>query len=402
MVFLILFTLAGLGVPFQIARAENPAFPAARPPQVEIGPGSIREYLQRGQLPKYIRIELNGYNVRKTPDFSSAKTDNIDFQTTRGALFAVSEIRPLRDGFAVRVFVDGEDRWVFVPSHREREFRFCETETCLSDYARILESLSRDGVTTANLAECGFRIGPDGNVLSDSSPRTFPQTVAVPSPRPRAEVLGLDRRIPAPRPVVPGTGAGNCVQDTRNAQRPDFRLFRSSAQRKRAFINYMTPFALEVQATTGLPASVIIAQSALETGWGTSSVFRNTQNLFGHSCWRQGSRRTYRIEIQGQTQAVVGRCDRPRPASAGGYFLSFSSPQQSVYAYASNLLSARHRHYDQVRGAVRRARPNVADWRSVVDGLSMYDAPNPQYRSQVRSLIERNGLTSLHGRRLCR
>lgn len=55
------------------------------------------------------------------------------------------------------------------------------------------------------------------------------------------------------------------------------------------FIAWIGPHARESHRRTGIPASVIIAQAALESGWGQSLLTRKTGNAFGvkaFASWR--------------------------------------------------------------------------------------------------------------------
>lgn len=47
------------------------------------------------------------------------------------------------------------------------------------------------------------------------------------------------------------------------------------------FIMRLTPPAVESQRKSGVPASITIAQAALESGWGESGLARAANNLFG-------------------------------------------------------------------------------------------------------------------------
>ena len=47
------------------------------------------------------------------------------------------------------------------------------------------------------------------------------------------------------------------------------------------FIALIGPAAQASAANTGVPASFTVAQAALESGWGTSSLARDGRNLFG-------------------------------------------------------------------------------------------------------------------------
>lgn len=47
------------------------------------------------------------------------------------------------------------------------------------------------------------------------------------------------------------------------------------------FIMRLTPSAVESQRNSGVPASITIAQAALESGWGESGLTKAGNNLFG-------------------------------------------------------------------------------------------------------------------------
>lgn len=125
----------------------------------------LNSYLISGSLPRYMRINVAGYNIRTSPEFSYTKTDNIDFTTNRGAMFAVRKMIPLDNGVAVNLFVDGEDRWVYVPNARRQDFQFCESEGCFSDLAQVLKFLQDQKITPENLAECGLSLDAQGSLI---------------------------------------------------------------------------------------------------------------------------------------------------------------------------------------------------------------------------------------------
>jgi flagellum-specific peptidoglycan hydrolase FlgJ len=54
---------------------------------------------------------------------------------------------------------------------------------------------------------------------------------------------------------------------------------------QQAFIARIAPAAQQTQRSSGIPASVIIAQAILESGWGQTSLTRNNNNYFGIKCW---------------------------------------------------------------------------------------------------------------------
>ncbi|MCI8951608.1 MAG: hypothetical protein HFG49_16575, partial [Lachnospiraceae bacterium] len=58
---------------------------------------------------------------------------------------------------------------------------------------------------------------------------------------------------------------------------------------KQEFIKMIVPLAQEEQKETGILASVTIAQACLESGYGTSELAVNANNLFGMKCMLSGN-----------------------------------------------------------------------------------------------------------------
>jgi flagellum-specific peptidoglycan hydrolase FlgJ len=58
---------------------------------------------------------------------------------------------------------------------------------------------------------------------------------------------------------------------------------------QRAFLTTATATARTSQRRHGVPASVVIAQAVLETGWGTSDLSRSNRNYFGMTCGAAGA-----------------------------------------------------------------------------------------------------------------
>jgi|GEM_PF-5866201 len=169
---------------------------------------------------------------------------------------------------------------------------------------------------------------------------------------------------------------------------------------KQAFIEWLKPAALFIQAQTGLPASIIIAQAALETAWGTSANFRNRNSMFGHSCWNNASQ-TGEAQIGPNRYAWKGDCAADRPANEGGKYLVFPNKENSLLAYLQNILRSRGR-YQGVQAETQRARtgepPGVANWTTVIKDIaaSGYAADNG-YMMKVGGIIQNYGLDKLNG-----
>jgi flagellum-specific peptidoglycan hydrolase FlgJ len=58
---------------------------------------------------------------------------------------------------------------------------------------------------------------------------------------------------------------------------------------QRAFLESIAPAARNSQRRYGVPASVVIAQAVLETGWGTSQLAHSARNYFGMTCGPNGA-----------------------------------------------------------------------------------------------------------------
>lgn len=162
------------------------------------------------------------------------------------------------------------------------------------------------------------------------------------------------------------------------------------------YIKYMAPMGVQIMKETGLPASVCIAQSILETGWGKSPVFAQTNNMFGHSCWeREDSFKKVIYRGQANEQEIDVGCTKRRSASERGYYLDFKSPVDSLRSYADNLLynPKVEKYYSSVRAEVSRSqlKGKRANWKNVVQGLGSY-AAGSQYRQKLAKIITDYGL----------
>lgn len=166
-------------------------------------------------------------------------------------------------------------------------------------------------------------------------------------------------------------------------------------EKQKQFIQWMTPVAQYIQATTGFPASVMIAQAMIESGSATSYMFTRGHAMFGHTCQGYGSRTTKVIpttHVSGSGICTIVR------ASDGRQFLSFDSPESSVVSYIHNLLYDNHNFYNGIRSVVAQARAKdpagVASWRDIVNNLKGY-AEEGTYRRDVTAKIQQYGLDKL-------
>ena len=114
-----------------------------------------------------------------------------------------------------------------------------------------------------------------------------------------------------------------------------------------------------------VPPSLALAQSAEESGWGTSKLVRRSRNLFGHT-----------VEV----------------SADGSGMRNFTTLYEAVRAYVHNLNT--HRAYDGLRRVRAQTRAEGArpDGHTLAAALSTYSERGDAYVQTIRTLIRRNEL----------
>ena len=148
------------------------------------------------------------------------------------------------------------------------------------------------------------------------------------------------------------------------------------------FVDFIAPYAQASERETGIPASVTIAQAALETGWGKSAR-KAANNLFGIK--GRGDAGSVKLWTR---EYVRGRWVRVR-----ANFAAYSSFRESVLAHG-RLISERPLYANAMRHtndpeAFARARQRAGY------------ATDPAYASKLMSIIRRRDLTRFDGTREC-
>lgn len=77
------------------------------------------------------------------------------------------------------------------------------------------------------------------------------------------------------------------VRDTKQRCIRELRMDESRISSPRDFIDAYKDIAMRQQQRYGIPSSVILAQMAFESGWGTSALARQGRNFFGIKCSRK-------------------------------------------------------------------------------------------------------------------
>lgn len=125
-----------------------------------------------------------------------------------------------------------------------------------------------------------------------------------------------------------------------------------------------------------IPSSLLLAQAANESAWGTSRFAQSGNNLFGQWCFTPNCGIVPLKRNRGKTHEVR----------------RFSSPFESIYAYALNLNA--HPSYQalrQIRQQLRKAGKIVTGFK-LAQGLSLYSARRNAYVHDIQAMIRNNHL----------
>lgn len=125
-----------------------------------------------------------------------------------------------------------------------------------------------------------------------------------------------------------------------------------------------------------IPAALVLAQAATESGWGTSRFAQQGNNLFGH--W------TFRTD--------QGLIPKQRDAGRNHRVRIFSSLRGSLRAYFHNLNTTRpYQSFRNLRAQLRQQGSEL-DGFHLADGLMLYSERGADYVAEIRRLIKDNSL----------
>jgi Bax protein len=135
-------------------------------------------------------------------------------------------------------------------------------------------------------------------------------------------------------------------------------------------------FALLRKRLDVIPPSLILAQAANESAWGTSRFATEGNNLFGQWCFSKGCGLVPLSRVEGASHEVA----------------RFSSPYQSVRSYIQNL--NRHPTYQLVRELrlQNRQADKPLSGLEMAEGLLGYSERGEEYIKEIRSMIRYNNL----------
>lgn len=125
-----------------------------------------------------------------------------------------------------------------------------------------------------------------------------------------------------------------------------------------------------------IPPSLVLAQAAIESGWGTSRFAKNANNLFGQWCFSKGCGLIPKARTTGKAHEVA----------------KFDSVNESIRSYLKNLNSF-HR-YEKFR--TLRSKSSIKDTGkgvlTLLPGLEPYSEQGKLYIKKVSKMIKQNKL----------
>ncbi len=136
---------------------------------------------------------------------------------------------------------------------------------------------------------------------------------------------------------------------------------------------------LALSRVDSIPESLILAQAANESGWGTSRFAREANNIFGEWTFTPGT----------------GLVPEGRPEGEIYEVRRFSNLYQSVRSYIRNINT--HRAYSSLREIRQRLRKNnlMVTGAELSSGLKYYSTRREAYSAEIEAMIRSNRLEQL-------
>jgi peptidoglycan hydrolase FlgJ len=161
---------------------------------------------------------------------------------------------------------------------------------------------------------------------------------------------------------------------------PDIQVRKNNFQSPKEFINAMRPYAEDAAEKLGVPANILLAQSALETGWGNKVIRhsdgQNSHNLFGIKA--DGQWQGQQVNVS-SLEFVDGKAKREF-----SNFRVYESYKQSFEDYV-NFIKTNDRY--------RTALQNNGDGEAYIKTLQDAGyATDPKYASKVLNIINREAI----------
>ncbi len=138
---------------------------------------------------------------------------------------------------------------------------------------------------------------------------------------------------------------------------------------------------LLLRRVNAIPPSLVLAQAANESAWGTSRFAREGNNLFGQWCFTEG----------------CGLVPEAREGNSRHEVRAFGNPLESVESYMRNLNShPRYRHLRD-RRLQEIEQQGYASGITLSEGLKSYSIRGEAYIEEIKQMIEFNQLHRFDG-----
>lgn len=125
-----------------------------------------------------------------------------------------------------------------------------------------------------------------------------------------------------------------------------------------------------------IPPSLVLAQAAIESGWGSSRFSKKGNNLFGQWCFQRG----------------CGMVPSARDSNKGHEVATFNTVNQSVRAYLRNLnTNQAYKSLRQLRANIR-AKNETIKGKALAVSLTQYSEEGSSYVKKLTRFIEQNEL----------
>lgn len=155
-----------------------------------------------------------------------------------------------------------------------------------------------------------------------------------------------------------------------------FTLFEKKYREDKNKLDRLSKINNLLEKVDKVPPSLILAQSANESAWGTSRFAKHGNNYFGQWCYRKGCGLVPSKRDHGSTHEVA----------------KFSSVQKSVDEYIFNINVSRS--YKDIRKLRQKMRleGQIIDSLILAAGLSRYSERGKAYVEEIQSMIRFNKL----------
>ena len=149
---------------------------------------------------------------------------------------------------------------------------------------------------------------------------------------------------------------------------------------QQSFFNNISPAIQQVSQNKGIVTSVMLAQSILESSWGTSELAKNAYNIFGikaNSSWNENTYTVKTKEVENGKEITV----------EGQRFRAYKSLLESISDYGEFFTSTawRKKNYASFLQATNYET-------ALTSLLASGYATDPVYAEKLKSLIQRYGL----------